>query len=197
MIYVLCPGYFKTGGTELAHQLVYQLKAYGVKAEITYYLEGKNHSKYQYKINPDFERYVDGFCFLNDIEDIKENSVIFPETVVEMLSSYKYVKKYIWWMSVDNFSKYNSFIESYKIRGVGRTVFNFLKCKIRNKDEIVLKADMHLCQSKYAIDYLRNKGIVNSKIVYLSDYINESYRYIEENSRKNNVLYNPSRTTIK
>ena len=37
IVYVVCPAFNKTGGTELEHQLVFELNKIGVKAFITYY----------------------------------------------------------------------------------------------------------------------------------------------------------------
>ncbi len=55
------------------------------------------------------------------------------------------------------------------------------------------KAKYHLCQSYYAIDFLKNRDIKN--IEYLSDNINDTYINIKDNQkeRKNTVLYNPKK----
>lgn len=54
------------------------------------------------------------------------------------------------------------------------------------------KADYHLCQSYYAIDFLKRKKVNN--IVYLSDYINDTFMKENDNKQKcNKVLYNPKK----
>ena len=45
-IYVVCPAYFKTGGTELLHQLVYELNNLGKNAIITYQRERRGKRKW-------------------------------------------------------------------------------------------------------------------------------------------------------
>ena len=67
-IYVVCPYYNKTGGTELAHQLVYTICKLGGNAEITYYGD-KNTQK---EINPAFMKYVKTYVDISQVED-KEN----------------------------------------------------------------------------------------------------------------------------
>ena len=66
-IYVLCPAGVKTGGTELLHQLVYQLNRQGAKAYLVY----KNNV--DRNITESFEEYIDSWIQIEDIEDIKEN----------------------------------------------------------------------------------------------------------------------------
>lgn len=190
IIYVLCPAYIKTGGPELLHQLVFTLNKNGIKSYITYYnikSEDKNYT------NSDFKKYVNSYKLIDEIIDINNNMVIIPETNVELIRMFKNVKKVIWWLSVDNYEIHHNF----KMRKEKNGLLSALKMKIldilthKNKD--LYKADYHLCQSYYAIDFLERKGINNS--IYLSDYINDLYLNIKvDYSKKEDiVLYNPKK----
>jgi hypothetical protein len=185
-IYVLCPGFYKTGGTELAHQLVYQINKQGGCAHIVYFdFNGKG-----LMINEAFKKYVDHFLRIDEINDTRDCAVIASETKPEMLSMFKNAKKYIWWMSVDNFLREHDFFQSVKIFGLsnmGRLFFSLrntiISFNIKNNIS-------HLYQSEYAHEYLRKRGITNA--YRLSDYLNSSYLNINsETERQNQVLFNP------
>lgn len=53
--------------------------------------------------------------------------------------------------------------------------------------------EFHLCQSYYAIDYLKENGISNTD--YLSDYISDEYFNMPENweNKEDIVVYNPKK----
>ena len=53
----------------------------------------------------------------------------------------------------------------------------------------------HLIQSEYAADFLRKKGINEDKLVWLSDYISDTYLSIQSSpeNKKNAILYNPQK----
>lgn len=108
IIYVICPSDIKTGGTELAHQLVYQINRLGLQAKIAYFNSGKNSTK----INKAFKCYVDNFVNLTDIKDVSDNIIIIPEGYPLFLKNYCKSQKCIWWMSVDNFCREYNFINS-------------------------------------------------------------------------------------
>lgn len=197
-IYVLCPKGVKTGGPELLHQLVYQINSiYGDKtALIAYYGNLKNHP-----VNA-FQNYV-GSNYINytNIIDDYRNIVIFPETSLTLLyNRFHEVRKYIWWLSVDNYFLPNSITFNLCKVGLLKTLYRLVRCRvknnfIRNKKQI-MNADLHLCQSAYAENYLKNKiHIPLSKIKYLSDYVNNIY-VKDFNSmtilqKKDVILFNP------
>ena len=55
LIYVLCPGNFKSGGPELLHQLVYQLNILKPKsAKIAYF----DYSSKEHPYNPELVDYI-------------------------------------------------------------------------------------------------------------------------------------------
>ena len=97
-IYVLCPVGIKTGGPELLHQLVYQINKISDKGRATIAYIGDPK---QNKPVTEYKKYIgNDWIKASQIEDKKENLVIFPETFLSMFDKYKYSIKYIWWLSV-------------------------------------------------------------------------------------------------
>lgn len=193
MIYVMCPAHIKTGGTELLHQLVYQLGKLNKEAQIVYtgVMDGKD------PMPEAFSEYIDGYLYSENIEDNPSNILVVSEVACNQLAKYHYIKKYIWWLSVDNYTARNGFLGRMKIQGFRTAVSLLLKGKITHLNKYVHLADLHLCQSYYAIDFVKRLGVAKDKIAYLSDYINDIYttnKYDKDNkSRINYVLYNPSK----
>lgn len=199
MINVLCPAYFKTGGTELLHQLVFQLNQNNIEARMVY----TDYEKYISNgvLNPAFSKYITDYMLEENLVDSSEDSIVVPEIACEYLSRYKSMKKYIWWLSVDNFIRECGLIGRIRVsgwmHGIGGSLIRLCKRKYHNLKNTIHLADMHLCQSKYANDFLIGKGVAASKIAYLSDYINDEYLDTYEANLKNKkediVLYNPKK----
>lgn len=195
-IYVVCPALTKTGGTELLHQLVFQLNHLGANAYIVYYGTTKRNI-----VNYAFLKYIDTSIIIEDIEDEISNLLVIPEINCTILNTYKNIKTAIWWLSVDNFlEKQAGCIGRIKTRGFCRGVLGsirrFLNHTLVDNRQIVKKADIHLCQSYYAKDFINSLGI-NNEIYYLSDYINDVYLnnayIVSEGAKRNIVLYNPKK----
>lgn len=194
-VYVLCPIGLKTGGPELLHQLVYQINTiFGSNSAIIVYLgDGK-------KTKPvsEYQKYIHNkWITINEINDSADNVVVFPETSLSLYNNWINIKKYIWWLSVDNFLLTSSFKYNFKNFGPLHTCVHWLKGNIKNYSKIIRDADLNLCQSYYAENYLKMQGISQRKIVYLSDYINDLYVKDSKKalniSKKNIVLYNPKK----
>lgn len=187
IIYVLCPSYIKSGGPELAHQLVKQINDFNGHAEIAYYdIDNKD-----LKINDSFKCYVDSFTDAKKIIDEPQNIVVVPETRPEFLNWYKNVQKCIWWMSVDNYYRDHCFFKSLSTFGYNgiKRIVNTILSEIKGHPYISNNI-LHLYQSEYAKNFLLKKEITN--IMHLSDYLNSSYLNLNINTdRQNQVLYNP------
>lgn len=183
-IYALCPANIATGGPELLHQLVYHLRnELKLNAYMFYYPNIRNpiHDEYKNYNNP----------YVNEIIDEKENVLIIPEMqeYIDVSNKYKLIKKYIWWLSIDN---YYSSLPGYK-KKINRS---FLKRNLPNHnffDKSLVNFDLHLVQSYYAYEHLKQKNISN--IMYLSDYLNSDFLNIETdiNLKENIVVYNPKK----
>lgn len=131
------------------------------------------------------------YRFNETIDDI----VIIPEAFKKAVKL-KAKTKVFWWLSVDNF-KSNFIGSSDHIHIRIKPTFPFIGtanyfCKKFFKNQI----DYHLVQSYYAEDYAEKFGIDNSKIMYLSDYLNGVFINNAINATKdkeNIVLYNPKK----
>ncbi len=107
VIYVVCPSNYKSGGPELAHQLVYQINQnQGHSAKIAYY---DLHNR-ALGIHDAFKKYVSSFVSLDDVVDASQNLIIALENRPEILRKYKNIQKGIWWMSVDNYKRNHDFL---------------------------------------------------------------------------------------
>lgn len=200
MIYILCPADVKTGGTELLHQLVFQLNSFNkkTKAQIVYYGADKS-------VQPvsAFNKYVeDNWIKESEIIENDKNIFIIPETGLSEFNKFNLGKKYIWWLSVDNF--YGSGFNGYKnikamIKKIGlyHSVGGLIKGRIKNYKNEIKNADFHLFQSYYANEFLKENGVPENKRTYLSDYINDLYveqsEFALNHPKGNVVLYNPKK----
>lgn len=195
VIYVGCPAFNKTGGTELAHQLVKTLLENGKNAYILYYDTNKIGDNSL--INPAFTKYVSEYVTLNQVDDKAENILVVPEIRIELLSSFNKLQKAIWWMSVDNYLKNNGFMNAVKFYGFLRAAKLLLTNKIALFERNLNNQTLHLYQSEYARLFLESKGVTN--VARLSDYLNDTYLNTSEVSikeRKDNVLYNPKKGIV-
>lgn len=192
-IYVLCPACVKTGGTELLHQLVNELNHLEKDAHITYVELPESGCP----MNEAFSCYVEHYLTEQDIEDSEGNILVVPEIYCTMMKKYPLIKKYIWWLSVDNYLMYNSFADRKQLCGVKSAIKASLTGKLHDKTALIKTAEFHLCQSQYAIEYVKSVGVAESQIAYLSDYVNDVYLANSEKQkqmRKEDViLYNPKK----
>lgn len=177
-IFVLAPGGFTTGGPELLHQLVNELRKIGVNAFISYYPFDQ-----KFEIPSVYKKY--DAPQLN-IEDINNNLVIFPEVATGLIRSFKNVHKAVWWLSVDNYfggeNNLNNKIKHIVNIAMGR--------KLRIS---AMRNFEHYSQSHYAQSFLCKNGI---KSYILSDYINEKFLTLNDynfKDKKNIILYNPKK----
>lgn len=179
-IYVACPANYATGGPELLHQLCNKLDILGYDSYMLYYgddLSSPVHERYKIYNN----KYVTTF------EDTEDSIVIIPETIVGSLLNIKRSIKVIWWLSVDNF------ILHCNPQKLGLHDYFSLINVIDKYNDII-----HFVQSEYAYTYLKEQGINDNKIYYLSDYLNKGFIKkaisVEENIvKKDVVLYNPKK----
>lgn len=179
-IYIVAPANTVTGGPELLHQLNYKINELGYNSRI-YYMNRKEGIS---PIPKEYEKYLPKYEL--DIEDIKDNVLIVPEIYTEILRKYKNINKVIWWLSVDNYFEYKKSLK-IKIKSIfGLRNFNYKKENI-----------LHLSQSQYATNFLKDKGISTKSILYLSDYINSTFiekaSNCKDTERFDYVLYNPKK----
>lgn len=194
-VYVLTFPYYKTGGTELCHQLVYAINSLGGNACILY--KQANDGNY---LNPAFEKYVNSYEVLKeDMYTTIDGIVVIPES--DTLEIPKFIKAtvYLWWMSVDNYFRWQNLKYIYEETKLLRTAKYLLTSYSFKKKYLPINkmsnVKLHLAQSEYAIDFLHKNGVDNVK--YLSDFINDDYinmsHSVETNKKEDIVLYNPSK----
>lgn len=197
MIYIACPEKFATGGTELLHQLYYKINKIREDVRIYYYNKSDEF--------PTAEKFLKyNIKFVEKIEDKKNNILIVPEVNTEELTKYIEIKKYIWWLSVDNYTSKYAFYLKEKINKERNYLVKFklyrnMRRRIKNNEIELLNINekniKHLVQSKYAEEFLKSKNIQSENIKYLSDYISDEFfkQDIKKYKRENIVLYNPKK----
>ena len=199
-IYVLCPPNIKTGGTELAHQLVYELNSNGMMAEIAY-----SKSSCDSYLHPAFSIYVKTYSVIDDVVDANDNTVVIPEGMTRYAALFKQAKVFVWWMSVDNYFYPQKLSTVFRNSGFKPVLKEILRRLIRydykNSKSLPIKqmsfVQKHLVQSAYAFDFLVKNGVPKDKITFLSDYINDEYielaNHVDPSRKENIVLYNPKK----
>lgn len=192
---MLTAPYYKTGGTELCHQLVYTINCMGGNASILY--KKTDDGKY---LNPAFSKYVNHYEILED--DFYENYdgiIVIPESETLEILKFKKAIIYLWWMSVDNYYRYQNLKYVYEEKKLLRTIkYLFTEFKFKKKYlplNKMARVSLHLAQSNYAMDFLSRKGFIN--VHFLSDFINEDYLLESDKMLKKTkediVIYNPSK----
>jgi hypothetical protein len=182
MIYVMAPYATVSGGPELLQQLCYVLNKNSIESKICYYsswmIRGQGEdSKKRYAIydNPSALKVV----------DTPENIVVIPETATYLLRKFHKSKKVLWWLSVDFFYNKKRWKDNVT------TVFGLLDGNVFDKNLY------HLCQCKYAQDFLVSKGINKDRTFFLSDYLNDEFiqnaKLEAEVEKQNVVIYNPKK----
>lgn len=171
--YIVCPAKIQSGGPELAHQMCCELNKLGKNAYM-YYAESNRLEPVDVDAPQKYLKYKT--THVMDIREVEngDNIVIVPEAATAWISGIKNCKKALWWMSVDNY------------------IHN---TKEKDLPQIREYVDIHLVQSKYAYEYVKNTvGVSEDKIMYVSDYIGEKYLLdIPEVKRMNIALYNPKK----
>lgn len=110
---------------------------------------------------------------------------------VKNIKNFKNMRKAIWWLSVDNYEKLYTFKKAIPY-GFKHVLYLLHDGTLMFHRKDYKKADYHLCQSYYAIDFLKRKKVNN--IAYLSDYINDTFMQISDNKQKcDKILYNPKK----
>ncbi len=199
-IYVLCPYGLVTCGPDALHQIVYYLNSIGLDANLVY-VDILSNKK---KIPDSYKRYVTSYKLLKDINDSMENIVIAPETLSNFLNKFTYVKKYLWWLSVDNDRKLGGSKFS-KIKLSFKKILKFKFYKILTFKNVMqhkqynfnkeCKGITHLCASYYAYDFVVNR--TRNRVVLCIEPISLFYLekgiYTELNNRDDVILYNPKK----
>lgn len=190
--YVLCVPLIKTGGTELLHQLVFEINHMGGNSTIVY-----DH-KVMEPTPQDFRKYITSYMFLEDLKWDTLDILVIPENMIDMVKKVYGVRKVVWWLSVDNFLNRNGYFGRMKYEGFIKATYHLLRGEVKpyfNVKKVSFYVKENWVQSYYAKDFLEKNGIRN--VEYLSDYINDIYLEEYENhelyKKQDIVLYNPKK----
>ena len=182
-VFIVSPANVATGGTELLQQLCACLNGMSITSFMIYTEEYYNSA-----VQTRFAKYKNPVTTVEKIST--DDIVVIPETRIDLIPKFRKYKLYIWWLSVDNYYGAKRLPVDiahkvyYAIKDC-RNLFVFHKCQ-------------HLVQSEYARQFLINeKGVDETSIQYLSDYLNHTYldevANAEGVNRENNILYNPKK----
>lgn len=182
IVYIVAPAQFATGGPELLHQLGKRLRDAGLDARM-HYLPADHPAP----VHDNYKEYE--LPYERHIEDAPEHWMIAPEIYTSTLFQFKKLRKAVWWLSVDNY-----FWHLPGWRFVNYAMFRFWgKQRYWGFDARLRKLELHLVQSAYAADVLRQKGI--QQPLFVSDYLHQQFLGIQTDlSKKENlVAYNPKK----
>lgn len=175
-IFVYCPAKLRTGGAELLHQLVFELRQLKLEAFLVYYPFIQEAAG----TDPDYLKY--GCPVVSEVPDARNVAVVVPEVFTHLLSRFKHAKHVIWWLSVDHYRGGFGTQAGWKVI-LRRLVFSDIPRP---------KETLHLFQSVYAQRYVRRNFGVEGHM--LGDYISSRYfADVAEGQRSRFVVYNPSK----
>jgi hypothetical protein len=181
-IFVLCPASYASGGPELLHQLSYHLIRLGLDAVICYV---GDISPSNSPVHPQYESLK--IPYVLSINDSESSLIVIPETLWFFGRLFPLSRKYLWWLSVDNFYKSLSGVYGRFIRSL--RYFRFPICRLL-LPKLLSSYVVHPCQSNYAQLHVTALGLCPAP--YLSDYIADSILAPRPfTKRLNQVLYNP------
>lgn len=215
IVYVAAPSKVASGGPELLHQLAFNLRNYLIIDAYMFYFSIKDKDP----VHEEYKKYNNPYTYT--IEDNEYNILVVPEIYngLKLFERYLKIRKVIWWLSIDNY--YESIILSNKrnfllyriINKLSMTIFKkrvfdlneisrekkltdpVAIARIFTNDKFVKEAHVHLVQSFYAKNHLLKRGVEESKIFYLSDYLNEAFVKTETklSKKEDMVAYNPKK----
>lgn len=180
---VICPGGAATGGVELLHQLVEALNYHGRSASILYYPFFK-----RFNTPEPYKKYG---VSVSDISSINIDTTFFiiPETLTHLVKKFGPKQSLVWWMSVDNY------INSGKNLYAFKNFLNPMNYQDINRNNNLNEIAGNLYQSEYALQFLRNHGILNT--AFLGDYINDDYISASpvkfDRPREDVIVFNPAK----
>lgn len=177
-IIVCCTGNGVTGGPELLHQLVHQLRKLGHDAYVAYY-------PFECRFEcPEAYRHYD--APQAPFSDAPGNFIVVPETATRLLKEIRQAQAAVWWLSVDNY--FGALHQSRLMDLVVR-----YKTLVRRRLPLrSMRSFLHFAQSRYAEHFLQQAGISSFP---LTDYLGEAHLQMRETGapRRNIVVYNPKK----
>ncbi len=178
MIYIACPPYFATGGTELLHQFGAGLIARGIEARMLYFQAEGDPVPWRLK------SYAVPFVIRID-ERHDDDIIVVPEVLTHLLYEWPGIRKVVWWLSVDFYAK-----AIWSARGLKRRFIDRNRSYRFDDGEV-----MNFVQSEHARRFLTTKGV--QAVDFLSDYLNDEFILRATDNRPPDrrpvILYNPKK----
>jgi hypothetical protein len=172
-IAVLAPSAATTGGPELLHQLVSEIRSHGGNAFIHYVPDAGAAVPERYR------------CYdtpvLRTLDLAAGDCIVAPETMLRELPLLSAADRFIWWLSFD-------FFVSRRGSRLGRIAANSYKALLL---QLLTRTGLkHLFQSHYARARLRRQLIGGA---LLSDYLALEAAPADSAPREDMILYNPKK----
>lgn len=179
----VCCTHGVTGGPELLHQLVDELRKNGHDATIVYLpLNVPFECPEPYKIYDAPQ---------SALLDEKGVLVVVPEVATAILRQLKNAESVVWWLSVDNYfgiTRESKFIDAYLYL---RSILVGRRLSI-----MALRRYRHLAQSYYALQFLERIG---ARAYLLGDYLRGEFFDTKNNAfqkKRDIIAYNPKKGRV-
>lgn len=177
-IRVAAPADTVTGGPELLHQLVHELRRLGHDAAIAYYPFTEPAT-----VPEPYERYD---VPVAAVEDDPDTLLVIPEVATGLLRSRPNTTAVVWWLSIDNYLGRKR--ESAPIDLARRLALAALGRRVPLPR---LRPLHHLAQSDYAVSWLADRGVTAHP---LGDYLNASHLGSRaDGPREDLIVFNPAK----
>ena len=185
-VYIICAGGVVNDSVELCHRLASRLIRLGVDVKIIYIPANENFNP-DNPVHPAYKPFHVPYSY--DLEDLKQNILIVPETMTSFLYSVRNIRRVIWWLSVDNLFR------DVALKAVAH--FDHLLTTPMSKFFCFQKCDEdveHWTQSEYSKLFLKVNKVPNEKIYHIGDFISPTlaklHNTIDFKHKKNTVVYN-------
>jgi hypothetical protein len=184
-VIVLCPADMQTGGPELLHQFVNELCINNIDAKILYYPYGEHQITEAYRKYENIQ-----LASYEEVKDCIDSTLIVPEIMTKLAHDFIANKKFIWWLSVDNYFQALPKSLTDKLKLLTKRILNH---KSRHIPLSKMGEYSHLSQSEYGLLFLKKNGVKNT--LKLTDYLNEVHLNNQPNlnEKENIVAYNPKK----
>lgn len=200
-IYIVSP-YVKSGGPRSLHQLGNNLVNLGMEVYVYYGHRGKER-KTKSLLYPDSKMKI-----AQNIEDLKSNIVIVPESDTGWLKKFKHVKKVIWWLSLNfylsnNLWWYSKFRTIFCNQAPVFTILRYVYTKFKEPNisyiapKNLKNVDYHLYNCEYVHSYLLNNKVDDKQMSYLCGPIDIEEKDKQEtiSVKENLIIYNPAKAS--
>jgi len=185
-ILVCCPASYVSGGPELLHQLVHELRKIGHDAYIVYYPLYQAH-----KCPRSYQCYDTPQSQLIDEPNVL---VVMPEVATWIGRHFKKAQGAVWWLSIDNYFGWHG--ESVLIDFLShvKRIFQPLYFSRRKMPISALKRYVHFFQSEYAREFLSRRGVVGMMLTdYLGDMYLKDIHAVDYAAKQNVISFNPKK----